>query len=125
MSFFGWGNRAFHSTASTTTSNPSSAALLAEIDVNGTIADVMAGGVPFQVSWILGVQTTLATFRLDHATSTVLSEIRHRTLVMVSSGQSAQFITKHTVERADRFRVVLESTVTAVCAAHIIAEPLV
>ena len=125
MSFFGWGNRAFVSTASTTTSNPSSSALLAEVDINTTMADVRAGGVPFQVSWIVGVQTTLATFRLDHAASTSLSDIRKRTLVMVSSGQSAQFIPKHTVERGDRFRVVLESTVTAVCAATIIAEPLI
>ena len=128
MSFFGWGNRTSYSTASTGVSNASSAALLAEIDINGTlVGSAVSGGAPYQVTWIVGCQTTLATFRLDHALSTGLGStaIRNRTLVMVSSGQSAQFITRHTVESGDRFRVLVDSTVTALTSAKIGVEPLV
>jgi hypothetical protein len=49
---------------------------------------------------------------------------RDQTVVMVSSGQSAQFVTKHNVESGDRFRVRVNSSFTGAAAAKIIAEPL-
>lgn len=132
MSFFGTGNRTINSTGvivstgGLSISNPTTGTLLAEIDCNDTMAHVKSGGEPWQVTWIPGVQTTLATFLLEHVLSTGLGStaFRDRIMVMVSSGQSAQFITKHNVEPGDRFRVRIDSSFTGVASAKIIAEPL-
>ena len=128
MSFFITVNLSINSAISTAViSNPSSGTLLAEIDCNDTMSHVRSGGEPWQVTWIVGTQTTLATFRLEHCLSTGLdisTAGRDITYVMVSSGQSAQFVTKHNVEPGDRFRVRVNSTFTGVVAAKIIAEPL-
>mgnify|MGYP001605447116 CR=1 FL=1 len=126
MSFFGWGNRAIESTTIGVQVTLSTQSLLAEVDLNGSNASVRRGGEPWGVTWIVGAQTTLATFLLDHATSTVTTTggIRNQTVVEVSSGQSAQFYTKHNAEPGDRFRVRLASSVVS-ANAKIIAEPLV
>lgn len=128
MSFFGWGNRTVVGASTGPVSNPTTATLVAEIDCNGTNASVKAGGEPWQVSWIVGTQTTLATFRLEHNLSTGLAQdtaSRQVSIVHVSSGQSAQFITKHNVEPGDRFRVRVQSSITASVSATIIGEPLI
>ena len=127
MSFFATGNRTINSTGvGDVTSNPTTGTLIAEIDCNDTLAHVRSGGEPWQAVWIVGTQTTLATFRLEQTLSTGLgsSAIRDLTLVMVSSGQSAQFVTKHSVEPGDRFRIRVNSSFTGAVAGKIIGEPL-
>lgn len=126
MSFFGTGNQSINSTQLGVVATPTTATLLAEVDLNDTMGHVRAGGEPYGVTWIVGTQTTLATFLLDHALSTGIGStaLREQTVVEVSSGQSGQFFTKHNVQPGDRFRVRVESTVIA-ANAKIIAEPLV
>ena len=130
MSYYGVGNRSVNSAEGSSFSiitNPTSATLLAEIDLNGTNASVRAGGEAWQVSWICGAQTTMAAFILEHCLSTGLGSTGRRGLVpvTVSSNQSAQFITKHNVEPGDRFRIRVASTFTGNVLCAIIAEPLV
>lgn len=127
MSFFGWSNRTIESTTIGVQATPTTATLLAEVDMNGTNATIKDGGEAWGVTWIVGSGAgNLTTFLLDHALSTGVAStgIRNQTVVEVSSGQSGQFYTKHNVEPGDRFRVRIASTVTA-CNAKIIAEPLV
>lgn len=127
MSFFGWGNRSYNSPSTGAISNPSTATLIAEVDLNSTMGMVKSGGAPFQVSWIVGAGTTLATFYFEQALSTGLGDtaIRDHTAVLVSSGQSAQFVTKHNVEPGDRFRIRVGSSLTGSVVGKIIAEPLI
>lgn len=125
MSFFATANPTVESTALGVTSNPSTATLLAEID--STQMPVIRGGQRMGVTWIVGVQSTLCTFLLEQALSTGLDMStagRSQTVVEVSSGQSAQFFTKHTVEQGDRFRVRVNSSFTGGANAKIIAEYL-
>ena len=113
MSFFATGNRAIESTAIGVQTAVSTTTLLAEVDVNGTNASLRSGGEIWGVTWIVGAPSTGATFLLDHAlsTATTTSGLRNQTVVEVSSGQSAQFYTKHNVEPGDRFRVRLASSI--------------
>lgn len=129
MSFFGWGNSAVRSgsTAVGFVSNPTTSAILAEIDFNGTNASVKAGGEEWHVTWIVAAQTTICMFALSQAQSTDLdmtqsTTYRDQTLVAISSGQSAQFVTKQKIERGDRLRVTMPSSVTCSVSAKIIAE---
>ena len=126
VSFFAWGNRAIESTTIGVQATLSSQSLLAEVDLNGTNAFVKSGGEAWGVTWIVGTPTTMATFLLDHALSTGTGStgLRNQTVVEVSSGQSAQFYTKHNVFAGDRFRVRLASSIVS-ANAKIIAEPLV
>ena len=126
MSFFGWGNRGIESTTIGVQVTLSTTTLLAEVDLNGSNATVPSGGQPWGVTWIVGTPTTLATFLLDHAlsTGTASTGLRNQTVVEVSSGQSAQFYTKHNVEPGDRFRVRVASSIVS-ANAKIIAEPLI
>ena len=128
MSFYGFGNKTINSTTLGVTSNPTTSGMLAEIDFNSSMATVKAGGAPVQVTWIVGAQTTLATFALEQVFSTGLdisTAGRDQIIVMVSSGQSAQFVTSHNVEPGDRFRVRAQSSFTGGGSAKIIAEPMV
>lgn len=127
MSWFGVGNRSVNSASTGLVSNPSTATLIQEIDLNGTNGFCVSGGGPWQVNWYPGVQTTLAVFRLEHCLSTGLGDtaIRDLTVVQISSGQSAQFVTKHNVEPGDRFRIRIASSITGNVSGKIIAEPLI
>lgn len=129
MSFFGWGNRGIESTTVGLQANPSTTTLLAEVDVNGTNASAAAGGQTWGVMWQLGNLTTVVTFLCDHAlsTGTASTDIVNQMVVPMSSANSAQFYTKHTVEssHATRFRVRIASSVTGSVSAKIIAEPLI
>ena len=126
MSWFGWGPNSIESTTIGVQVTLSTQSLLAEVDLNGTNASVPAGGQVWGVTWIVGTPTTLATFLLDHASSTdtTTSGIRNQTVVECSSGQSAQFFTKHHARQGDRFRVRLASSIVS-ANAKVIAEPLV
>lgn len=128
MSFFGTGNRTITSTGMTgSTAAMTTATLLAEIDCNSTMATIRAGGEPWQLTWIVGSGTTGVAFLCEQALSTGLDMStagRDQFTVFVSSGQSAQYVTKHNVLPGDRFRVRVESTVTGRGSAKIIGEPL-
>lgn len=131
MSFFGWANRGIESTTLGVQVTLSTLTLLAEVDLNGTNASIRSGGEIWGVTWIVGAPTTGATFLLDHASSTGTGTtgIVNQTVVSVSSGQSAQFYTKHNVNaptsaQGERFRVRVASSVVS-AHAKIIAEPLI
>lgn len=126
MAFFEWGNRTLQSTTLNTTTNPTTAALLAEIDSTALDGVTHAGGQMYQVVWIVGASTA-AIFKLEQALSTGLDMStagRSQTLVFTGSGQSAEFITKHMIEVGDRLRCHLDSSFTGSAGAKIIAEPL-
>lgn len=126
MSFFGWGPNSVESTDLGVKTSLSTQTLLAEIDLNSSMVSVKAGGQCFGVTWIVGTQTTVATFLLDHALSTGTGStgLRNQTVVEVSSAQSAQYFTKHQAQPGDRFRVRLASSIVS-ANAKIIAEPLI
>lgn len=126
MGFFGTGNHAIESTQLGSVTNPTTQTLLAEIDFNSTMATARSGGEPYQVSWIVGLPATVATFLLDHAlsTGTASTGIRNQTVVQVSSNQSGQFVTKHTIQPGDRLRVRVASSFTGSANAKIIADPI-
>lgn len=131
--FWGFGNRVFGSTQMGVTVNPTTATLCAEVDFNGTNASARSGGEQVRVTWIVGAQTTLATFVLEHTLSTGMdmttaaSDTRTACAipVLISSGQSAQFVTGHTVNPGDRFRVRIASSFTGGVTAYIGAEKMV
>ena len=128
MSFFGFGNRTIVSTGQTgSTAAMTTATLLAEIDINSSMATARAGGEPWLVNWIVGAGTTQVIYLLEHTLSTGLDMStagREQIPVFLSSGQTAQYVSKHQVFPGDRFRVRVESTVTGRGAATIFAEPL-
>ncbi len=133
MSFFGWANRPVNSGSTGVLgpqSNPSTQTLLAELDFNGTNATILPSGAVWGVTWIVGVGTTLGVLNLEHCQSTDLdmtqsTTYRRQVTVHLSSGQSAQFFTKHNIEKGDRLRVRVNSTFTGAASAYISAEPLV
>ena len=133
MSFFGWGNRAVVSGSTAfigPTANPTTSVFLAEVDFNGTNATVKAGGENYGVTWIVGCGTTLAVINLEQVQSTNLdvsasTTYRQVITVEVSSGQSAQFYTKHMIEQGDRLRVRVQAAITGAANAYISAEPLI
>ena len=137
MSFFGWGPNSVESSQLGLVTNPTTATLLAEVDLNSSMVHVKAGGQTFGVTWILSVPTTVATFLCDHALSTGVAStgIRNQIAAPLSSNQTIQLFTKHHVQstqqttaaagQGDRFRVRLASSFTGSAGAKIIVEPLV
>lgn len=130
--YWGVGNRPIISTQMGFTANPSTSALLAEVDFNSTMATAKSGGEPYQVSWIVAAQTTMGAFALEHVLSTGLdmttaasdTRVGCAIAVVCSSGASAQFVTRHIVNPKDRFRVRMPSSVTGSFAASISAESM-
>lgn len=133
MAWFGWGNPSVITVSTgviAPVSNPTTSAMLAELDFNGTNATVKAGGQWYGVTWIVGCGTTLATMNLEHVASTSLdltnsAVLRGCVTVQVSSGQSAQFFTKHQIVPGDRLRARVQTAFTGTANAYISAEPLV
>lgn len=126
MSFFGAGNQTINSTTIGLTANPTTAALLAEVDLNSTQFAPLSGGQRFQVTWIVTAQTTNAVFLCDHALSTGLGATGIITQIpaALSSGNVAQLMTKHNINAGERFRIRVASTFTGSVAGTIIAEPM-
>ena len=137
MSFFDWGDKpitsypAFSSGAeSAVISNPASTTLLAEIDSTQLHAGLYGGTSTglhrtFQITWEVGGSSNVS-WRCESAPSTDLTSTgtRQRKLVFTSPNQSAQFTTFWTLQRGDRLRVLVASTVTGNYAASITAVPL-
>ena len=130
MAYWGVGNRTVFSTNVSSLGQitaPTTAVLLAEIDLNGTNAVVQGGGATWQVTWIpSNASATGVSFVCEHVLSTGLGSTAMRDIfpVSMSSNQSAQYVTRHNVEPGDRFRMRLVSTVAGNVGAKIIAEPL-
>jgi hypothetical protein len=128
MAFNDWASPTIKSTGFGVSTDPSSAALLAEIDSTQFAAISSRVAIPYQVHWIVAATaSTNATFLLQHALSTGLDStgVRDEIVVMTSSGgNSAEFVGKYVIEPGDRLRVHLLSTLTGTVAAKILAEAL-
>jgi hypothetical protein len=109
-----WGNPPIQSTSGIT-ANPDTATLLAEVSS-------LAAGL-YEVRWCVGGSTGLIV-RLEQASSTSLSTtaIRDQTFVFTGSNQTSEFVLGYRVEAGDRFRALLQSSVTASVHAKISAE---
>lgn len=108
--------------------NPSTGALIAEID--STQVDRFMGkkgGVNCQVHWIVGGSTAVV-WRLEQCLSTGLDMStagRDLSFAYTPINQSGEYLTKHRVEIGDRFRARVDTALAAaVVAAKIIIEPL-
>ena len=124
MAWRDWGNPPINSTGAGFVSNPSTSDLVAEID-STQLATILSGGQSFMVTWVLGGSTTL-TWRLEQVLSTGLGStaVRDLTLLTTPTGQSGQYTWTYKLEKGDRLRALLNSSVTATAYAKIIAEPL-
>lgn len=123
MAGFNWGSPPIHSTQ-TETATPSTSTLIAEIDstVLGTAGFRSGQSQIAQVTWICGGSTN-ATMLLEHAISTALGSVRKQITVYTPNLQSAQFVTRHVLEKDDRLRVRCASTLS-IASASIMAEYL-
>ena len=115
MGFRDWGNPPAYSTTAATTTDPSTAALVAELQA--TQDDL------YEVRFVVGASTG-AIWRLEHANSTSLASggIRQQTVVFTGSNQSAEFILSYKAEAGDIFRIVPLSSFTGTAAGKIQAE---
>ncbi len=120
------GNQAVESSVLAVTSNPTTSALLAEIDATQLGSTAWPRHREYMVTWVCGA-SSLASFRLDQALSTGLGStaIRSRTVVFTGANQSAQFVLPYTLEPSDRLRVTVDSSFTGNAFVKIKAEPLV
>lgn len=125
MSWRDWGNQAIKSTELSVVGNPSSSALLAEIDSTQFGSTSWPASKEYLVSWVVGA-SSLASFRLEHCLSTGLGStaIRDRTVIFSPVGQSGQYVMNYTIEPGDRLRVRVDSTFTGNAFAKITAEPM-
>jgi len=126
MAEFGWGNQSYHSTDLGLSANPTTSALLAEIDSTVIDGFVGAQGAMVQATWWAGASTN-ANFVLEQALSTGLGStaIVAQIVAQTPTAQTPQYISRHLVSRGDRFRVHLLSSFTGNAAAHIQLEPLI
>lgn len=124
MAFFDWGNKPHNSTGFAPVSGPSTSTLLAELDstVLGTKDLKVGQSFTVNVTWIVGADTNV-TWQLETATDTGLGSGVDIIYPKTPTGQSAQYVTKHTLEQNYRLRARLFST-GANAAAFISAEKL-
>jgi hypothetical protein len=120
----GLGNPPINSTGFLPVAAPSTSTLLAELDSTqlGT-KDFRAGQSRlYRVNWILGADTN-ATWQCESATDTSLGSGVEIFFPKTPSGQSAQYVTSHSLSRDMRLRARLFSTAVN-AAAYISAEPV-
>lgn len=122
MGWYDAGNPPITSTQTPNT-NPSTSALIAELDSTelGTKDYVAGQSGLFRVTWIIGGDTS-ATWQLEHAASTALSDSTRTLWVKTPTGQSGQFVTNHNLGPNHRLRARINSTATATYVATIQAE---
>lgn len=120
----GLGNPPINSTGFAPVSGPSTSTLLAELDSTqlGT-KDFRSGQSRlYRVNWILGADTNV-TWQCETANDTGLGSGVEIFYPKTPSGQSAQYVTSHSLSRDQRLRARLFST-GANAAAYISAEPV-
>lgn len=124
MAWGDFGNRPINSTGFAPVTGPSTATLLAELDstVLGTVNFRVGQSRIFQVTWIIGADTNV-TWQLESAASSSLADGVDVIFPKTPTGQSAQYVTFHTLEKDYRLRARLFST-GANAAAYISAVPL-
>jgi|SRR6185295_12572406 len=124
MAFHDWGNPPINSTGFTPVAAPSTATLIAELDSTrlGTVFFDTGQSRQYQVTWIVGADTN-ATWQLESATSSSLADGVDVIFPKTPSGQSAQYVTYHTLEKNMRLRARQFSTAVN-SAAFISAVPL-
>lgn len=125
MAWRDWGNRAVWSTTAQPATNPSTATLIAEVDSTqlGT-QDFAAGQSRLAlVTWLLGSDTN-ATWMCEVVASTALNSTGESLLLKTAAGQTAQYVTTHTLNRNSRVRARVYSTFTGDALASISVEPL-
>lgn len=109
--FHDWGNTPINSTGFTPVAAPSTATLIAELDSTrlGTANFAVGQSRLFQVTWIVGADTN-ATWQLESATSSSLADGVDVIFPKTPSGQSAQYVTFHVLEKDYRLRARQFST---------------
>jgi hypothetical protein len=126
-----WGNKPVKSTGASTTADPSTSSLLAQVDstqlaiLTGCPTDTGGHGVMARVDWFVGA-TTNASFALEHCLSTGLGStaIRDKTVVYMGSNLSGQYCDDYQILPGDRFRVrVNGSTFTGEASVRISVKP--
>ena len=115
--WYDWGCQPVNSTnvAEGTTNNPSSSALLAEIDSTqlGTVNLIGNQTKNFRVTWLLGCDTN-ATFLCEVVNSTVVPPTQGDQIVIRTPvNQSGQYMTNHAVPQNGRIRVRSANNISA------------
>lgn len=125
MAWRDWGNPPVFSTTPQPVSNPSTATLCAEIDSTqlGTQNLAPDQKILVMTTWFVGGDT-LATWRLEAATSTANGAGVQTVFVKSPTGQSGQYITVNELLKDYRLRARVDSTFTANVVASIQAERL-
>jgi len=137
LSWFDWGDKPITSydgfssgAGADIVSNPSTSAILAEIDSTKLHAGLYGGASTqlhrtFQVTWRVGASSN-ANFRLEAAPSTALAStsVRRREIVFTPPNQTAQYTDYWTLQSGDRLRVLVNSSFTGNVFAAISAVPL-
>lgn len=120
----GLGNPPINSTGFLPVTGPSTSTLLAELDSTqlGTKDFRASQSRLYRVNWILGADTNV-TWQCESATDTSLGSGVDIFFPKTPSGQSAQYVTSHSLTRDMRLRARLFST-GANGAAYISAEPV-
>lgn len=130
MAYFDWGNRPISSTQAPT-ANPTTSALLFEIDSTmlapmsgGSVATAGRSGLG-RVTLVLGADT-LANFRVERCLSTGLGATAIRELVPIYTpiNQSGQYVMTMEFEAGDRLRCRVASSFTGTVNAYASVEPL-
>ena len=127
-----WTNPPLFSTTASNQANPSTATLCAELIIPVTASTSFDNPGLYEIRFGLGGSTGLL-WRLDCALSSGLGSTslrpainggNQRINVFTGSNLSAEFVVTWQAAQGDRFRAVLESSVTASVAAWIQAERL-
>jgi hypothetical protein len=123
MASFDWGNPPIHSTA-VEVATPSSGAMIAELDstVLGTAQFKTGQSKVALVTWVVGGSSN-GSYLLEQATSTASTAIRKVVGVYSPNFQSGQYQTRHVLEKDDRLRIRVASSLT-VTFGNIICEYL-
>lgn len=124
MAWGDFGNKPINSTGFAPVAGPSTSTLLAELDSSmlGTVNFVAGQSRIYQVTYILGADTNV-TWQVGTCASTALSAGVDEFYPKSPTGQSAQYVVSHTLEKDHRIRARMFST-GANAAAYISAIPL-
>lgn len=124
MAWNDWGNKPINSTGVAPIGAGSTTALYAELDSTmlGTVNFAAGQSRLFQVTYIIGADTNV-TWQVGTCASTALNAGVDEFFPKTPTGQSAQYVVQHTLEKDHRIRVRQSST-GANGAAYISAVPL-
>lgn len=122
MAYFVTGDAPVYSTATTAT-NPSTSALLAQLD-STQLLTINRGGI-YQVNAWLGSDTNVL-YWVEHCLSTGLGStaIRQRVPLRTAGTQTSQFVLRFKLEQNDLLRVRASTTYTGDLDAQLAAERL-